>query len=154
MKSFFLSIGITAVAMLASTVYAAGTETSAATNIEDKDFAIGKMAIQNKQWNAAIDAFKKVVAKDANNADAHNYLGYAYRSSNKLDDAFKHYNTALKLNPNHVGAHEYIGVAYLKVNQPEKAKEHLAKLEKICGTKCEEYEDLSKAIAGYKPPVK
>jgi len=95
-----------------------------------------------------------VVADNADNADAHNYLGYAYRWTNKMDDSFKHYNIALKLSPNHRGAHEYIGVAYLKVNQPEKAKEHLAKLEKICGKKCEEYEDLAKALAAYQPAKK
>jgi tetratricopeptide (TPR) repeat protein len=71
-----------------------------------------------------------------------------------MDESFKHYNIALKLDPNHLGAHEYIGVAYLKINQPEKAKEHLAKLEKLCGKKCEEYADLEKALANYKPVKK
>ena len=63
-----------------------------------------------------------------------------------MDASFKRNHTALKLDPDHNGAHEYIGVAYLKVNQPEKAKEHLAKMETICGKKCEEYEDLARAI--------
>ena len=98
-----------------------------------------------------IPASKKVVAADPESADAHNYLGYAYRWTGKMDDSFKHYNIALKLSPNHRGAHEYIGMAYLKVHQPEKAKEHLARLEKICGKKCEEYDDLAKAIASYTP---
>jgi tetratricopeptide (TPR) repeat protein len=133
--------------------WAAETETAPKANAEDKDFVAGKSAVQAKKWNDAIEAFKKVVARDPTNADAHNYLGYAYRWTNKMDDSFKHYNLALKLNPNHVGAHEYIGVAYLKVDQLDKAKEHLAKLEKICGKKCEEYEDLAKAIAAYKPPA-
>lgn len=79
----------------------------------------------------------------------HNYLGYAVRCTGKMDASFKHFHTALKLDPDHNGAHEYIRVAYLKVNQPEKAKEHLAKLETICGKKCEEYEDLARAISAY-----
>ena len=66
-----------------------------------------------------------------------------------MDASFKHYHTALKLDPDHKGAHEYIGVAHLKVNQPEKTKEHLAKRETICGKKCEEYEDLARAISAY-----
>ena len=131
--------------------HSAGFETTAPANVEDKNFVAGKKAIDAKKWNEAIESFKKVVATDANNADAHNFLGYAYRWTNKMDDSFKHYNIALKLDPNHRGAHEYIGVAYLKVNQSEKAKEHLAKLEKLCGKKCEEYEDLAKALAAYKP---
>ena len=46
--------------------------------------------------------------------------------------------------------HEYIGIAYLKTDQVAKAEEHLARLEQICGAKCEQYEDLSRAIAAYK----
>lgn len=139
---------------LVSQALAAGFDTTPATNAEDKNFEKGKKAIDAKKWNDAIEAFKKVVAENADNADAHNYLGYAYRWTNKMDESFKHYNIALKLSPNHRGAHEYIGVAYLKVNQPEKAKEHLARLEKICGKKCEEYEDLAKALAAYQPAKK
>ena len=130
---------------------AAPIDTTPEANAEDKNFEVGKKAIATKKWNDAIDAFKKVVAADSESADAHNYLGYAYRWTGKMDDSFKHYNIALKLSPNHRGAHEYIGMAYLKVHQPEKAKEHLARLEKICGKKCEEYDDLAKAIAGYTP---
>jgi tetratricopeptide (TPR) repeat protein len=133
---------------------AAGIDTTPAINADDKNFEKGKKAIEAKTWNDAIEAFKKVIADNADNADAHNYLGYAYRWTNRMDESFKHYNIALKLSPNHRGAHEYIGVAYLKVNQPEKAKEHLAKLEKICGKKCEEYEDLAKALAAYQPAKK
>ncbi len=140
-----LSLATAGVGMVADTYY----DTTPTINAEDKNFEAGKKAIAAKQWNAAIEAFKKVVAIDPDRADAHNYLGYAYRWVNKLDESFKHYNIALKLSPNHRGAHEYIGVAYLKVNQPDKAKEHLAKLEKICGKKCKEYDDLAKAIASY-----
>lgn len=54
----------------------------------------------------------------------------------------------------HRGAHEYIGEAYLMDNKPEEAKRHLAELEKICGNRtCEEYADLAKAIAEFKPPA-
>jgi tetratricopeptide (TPR) repeat protein len=137
-----------------SQAHAAGTDTTEITNVEDKNFVAGKKAIDAKRWTEAVELFNKVVAADANNADAHNYLGYSYRWLNKMDESFKHYNIALKLDPNHLGAHEYIGVAYLKINQPEKAKEHLAKLEKLCGKKCEEYADLEKALANYKPAKK
>ena len=137
-----------------SGVFAAGFDSTPAINAEDKNFEKGKKAIEAKTWNGAIEAFKKVIADNPDNADAHNYLAFAYRWTNQMDESFKHYNIALKLSPNHRGAHEYIGVAYLKVNQPEKAKEHLAKLEKICGKKCEEYEDLAKALAAYHPAKK
>lgn len=142
------AVGIAGVSLHA---VAAGTEETPAANAEDADFVAGKKSIKSKDWQAAIKSFTKVVSREPNNADAHNYLGYANRNLGKMDESFKEYNIALKLDPGHKGANEYIGIAYLKVNQPEKAKEHLARLEKICGKKCEEYEDLAKAIAAYQP---
>lgn len=149
MLRLFTIFVTSSVALIAGYAFAAGTEATPDVDVEDKNYVAGKKAIEAKNWSAAIASFKKVVAVDASNADAHNYLGYAYRWTNKMEDSFKHYGIALKLDPNHRGAHEYVGQAYLKVGQPEKAKEHLAKLEKICGLKCEEYQDLAKAVAGY-----
>ena len=146
-----LALLLGGVAGISQTALAAGTEETPAANAEDADFVAGKKSVKSKDWEAAIKSFTKVVSREPDNADAHNYLGYASRNLGKMEESFKHYNTALKLDPKHKGAHEYIGVAYLKVNQPDKAKEHLASLEKICGKKCEEYEDLAKAIAAYQP---
>jgi len=44
---------------------------------------------------------RAVASRDPNNADAQNYLGYAWRKSGNLDLAFKHYNEALRLDPKH-----------------------------------------------------
>ena len=110
--------------------------------------------ITEKNWRDAISELRIAVRDEPKNADAHNLLAYSFRKQAKpdLDKAFEHYKIALKLNPKHLGAHEYIGEAYLMAHKPDEAKKHLAELEKICGNKtCEEYEDLAKAIAAYKP---
>jgi len=117
---------------------------------EDADYATGKRAVEAKNWRAALDAFNKVVATDPGNANAHNFLGYAYRKSGKLDLAFKHYEEALRLDPKHRGAHEYLGEAYLMVNNLAKAEEHLKVLDRLCLFGCEEYSDLKKAVAEYR----
>jgi Flp pilus assembly protein TadD len=88
--------------------------------------------------------------RDTRNADIQNYLGYAHRQLGQMDLAFTHYQRALQLNPRHRGAHEYVGEAYLLVGNLAKAEEHLAALERICLIPCEEYEDLKKAITGYR----
>jgi Flp pilus assembly protein TadD len=139
---------VLAFALPPAMVHAAGTETT--DNTSNADFTAGKSAIEQKNWGAAIDAFNKVVARDWKNADAHNYLGYAYRWSGRMDESFKHYAQALRLEPQHRGANEYIGVAYLKVGNAAKAEEHLVRLESICGKNCDEYKDLAVAIADYK----
>jgi tetratricopeptide (TPR) repeat protein len=132
-------------------VRGADTESKPEANLGNADFAVGKKAIEAKDWNAAAAAFEKVVKRDPKNADAYNLLGYSDRWLGKMDESFAAYGRALAIEPNHRGAHEYIGVAYLKVKQPAKAEEHLARLEKICGKNCEEYKDLAKAVAEYKP---
>jgi len=116
----------------------------------DPDYATGKLAIEAKNWSAAIKSLSSAALRDTRNADIQNYLGYAYRNSGQMELAFKHYEHALQLNPRHRGAHEYVGEAYLIENNLTKAEEHLAALQKICLIPCEEYEDLKKKVDAYR----
>jgi Flp pilus assembly protein TadD len=111
------------------------------------DWEPGVEAIRAKEWTVAIAHFTAVVRNEPDNADAHNWLAYAYRNSRDLERAFEHYRIALRIDPKHRGAHEYIGEAYLAAGNKAKAREHLAILEKLCGKGCEEYRDLARAIA-------
>lgn len=111
------------------------------------DWEPGLEAIRAKEWSVAIDHMKAVVRNEPDNADAHNWLAFAYRNSRELKLAFEHYGIALRLNPSHRGAHEYIGEAYLAAGNKSKAREHLATLEKLCGGDCDEHRDLARAIA-------
>lgn len=140
---------VMALACILTHAVAKPVDTTPAVNKENPDFVAGKKAIERKDWKAAVESLSKAEKDLADNADLHNYLGYAYRHLGDLDQSFAHYREALRINPKHRGAHEYIGQAYLKANQPEKAAEHLAELEKICGKSCEEYRDLARAMANY-----
>jgi Flp pilus assembly protein TadD len=117
---------------------------------QDPDYEAGMKAISGRDYQAAVDNFKRAAARDPNNADMQNHLGYSYRKSGNLDMAFKHYNEALRLDPNHRGAHEYIGETWLLVNNLPKAEEHLARLDKLCLFPCEEFTELKQAIQKYK----
>jgi Flp pilus assembly protein TadD len=115
------------------------------------DHAVGRQAIEARDWNAAIASLTKAAQRDSRNADIQNLLGYAYRNSGQLEPAFNHYQRALQLDPRHLGAHEYIGEAYLMANNPAKAEEHLAALKRYCrSANCEEHADLSKKIDQYR----
>ena len=115
------------------------------------EHANGKKAIEDKDWNRAIQSLVAAAQRDGRNADIQNLLGYAYRNAGQLDAAFKHYQQALKLDPGHLGAHEYIGEAYLIANNPAKAAEHLALLKQHCRTAvCEEYDDLRTKLDQYR----
>ncbi|MDP3227629.1 MAG: tetratricopeptide repeat protein [Acidovorax sp.] len=132
------------------TARAADTPTTPVENARVDDFAVGKKAIDAKNWALAASSFSKVVAQNPKNADAYNLLGYSNRWLGKYDEAFAAYNKALALDPRHKGALEYSGVAYLKVGQKAQAEAQLAKLQAICA-QCEETTDLAKAIAAYRP---
>ena len=118
---------------------------------DDPNFQAGRKALESQDWKKAVDLFSKAVQTDPKNADAHNFLGYAYRKAGNVDSSFNHYNEALKLNPKHKHAHEYIGEAYLLTDNLPKAEAHLAELQKLCTPiPCEEYKELKRAVDNYK----
>ena len=140
---------VLALASVSPNLMANSVATTPAANKENADFVAGTKAIGRRDWKAAVESFTKAAQQMKGNADVQNNLGYAYRNLGDLDKSFMHYKEALRIDPKHRGAHEYIGEAYLKAKQPEKAAEHLVALEGICGTACEEYRDLSRAIENY-----
>lgn len=124
---------------------AGGPQTAA-----DPDYLAGEAAVKRKDWPRAIAHMSAVLLHDDRNADAWNYMGYAYRQMGDMDNSFKHYEKALQLNPRHRGAHEYLGEAYLQVGQLAQAEEHLKVLDKLCWLPCEQYSDLKEKILAYK----
>ena len=111
------------------------------------DYNLGADAILAKDWSTAVYHLSIVVRQEPTNADAQNLLGYAYRNQKKYDLALQHYDEALRLDPSHKGALEYAGEAYVLMGDKAKAQQNLAKLERICGKSCEQYQDLARAIA-------
>ena len=112
-----------------------------------------RAAIDKQDWAGARARLTDALAEDPASADVHNLLGYVYRKQPERDlaKAFVHYRLALGFDPRHRGAHEYIGEAYLQDDRLADAMRHLEALETICGNRtCEEYADLSAAIARYR----
>jgi tetratricopeptide (TPR) repeat protein len=142
---------LAAPALLAPPVLAAGgSDPAPAAKPADPNFTEGKKAIDAKDWARAIPLFQQVVAKDAQNADAWNWLGYAWRNQGDYPQSFAAYEKALSIDPRHRGAHEYIGEAYLKTGNLAKAEEHLKRLDSLCTFGCPEYRELKARIADFK----
>lgn len=102
--------------------------------------------IEDKQYQAAIYDLKKIVAKDADNADAYNLLGFTHRKLKQYEVAEEYYQKALALDPKHKGALEYLGELYVETNRMDKANEMLTRLDKACFFGCDEYSTLKKMI--------
>jgi len=154
------ALAVALATLIAGTAQAAGGGggggggTTAAPDVTH-DLMAAQLLIDRQDWRGAIAELERARRKDDRNADVHNLLGYSLRKSGRLQDAFAEYDTALRLDPKHLGAHEYVGEAWLMAHRPDKAREHLAALARLCGSKCEQYEDLAKAVAAYDagPPV-
>ena len=123
---------------------------------ESANVAAGRKAIEASDFKTALGHLSKAVQEEPRNADAHSMLGYSYRKLGTFDKSMEHYQTALKIDANHRSAHEYLGELYLEMNQLDNAEKQLASLKKSCPFlgKCEEYDDLKKAIDAYKAKKK
>ncbi len=113
----------------------------------DGGYNEAERAVKAKQYEDAIKKLEAVVAKEPKNVDALNYLAYSHRELGRYDISMGYYQKALALNTNHRGANEYLGQLHLRMGNTKQAQAQLAKLQKLCGRGCEEYESLRSAIA-------
>jgi tetratricopeptide (TPR) repeat protein len=84
--------------------------------------------------------------KDPNTAEALNYRGYATRKMGKTDEGIGYYLKSVQLDPKYAKVREYLGEAYVIKGQINLATDQLNTIKSICGTTCEEYQDLHEAI--------
>ena len=120
---------------------------------EPKDPAMeqARAAIDRQDWAGAQKVLREAVARNPQDASAHNLYAYSMRKGPNpaMDLVFRHYNEALRIDPKMRAAHEYIGEAYLMSGNVPKAREHLAELDRLCTFGCVEYTTLKKELAVY-----
>ena len=80
-----------------------------------------------------IEYLQKFIAKNKNDAEAHNLLGIAYETIGNVKNAIEHFSTAIKLERNFYMAYFNRGRSYLKIDSIELAKKDFkfAKKDKI-----------------------
>ncbi len=138
-------------ALLAAAPAAAAPDSNpAASAPRNPDYAKAAELIEAGKFAEALPLLRKAEAREPDNPDVHNYLGYAHRKLKQYDAALTHYKTALRFSPRHREANEYLGELYLALGDLAKAEERLAVLDKACLFGCEEYTELKDAIAAYK----
>ena len=137
-------------ALLATRPAAAPDSNPEASAPRNPDYAKAAELIEAEKFAEALPLLRKAEAREPDNPDVHNYLGYAHRKLNRYDAALEHYKIAIRLSPKHREANEYLGELYLALGDLAKAEERLAVLDKACLFGCEEYTELKAAIAAYK----
>ncbi len=114
-------------------------------NISDEDRADYAYALAKEgRYEEALAMLDTV--KDQKNAEVLNYRGYATRKLGRTDEGISYYLQSVKLDPKYAKVREYLGEAYVIKGQVDLAKDQLATIQSICGTGCEEYQDLHEAI--------
>ena len=103
------------------------------------------MLAKAERYDEALDLLK--LMKNPNTPQALNYRGYATRKLGRVDEGIAYYLKSVKLDPRYAQVREYLGEAYVIKGDLARAKAQLRKIKAICGTECEEYEDLAKAIS-------
>ena len=99
-----------------------------------------------ERYQEAIDVLDTL--QDPNTARALNYRGYATRKLGRTEEGIRYYLASVALDPTYTQVREYLGEAYVTLGKYDLAQEQLATIGKLCGSaECEEYEDLSAAIA-------
>ena len=114
---------------------------------DDKQlYAQGRALALAGRYAEALDALTAV--RNQNDSMVLTMIGYAKRKSGSFDEGMAYYQRALAIDPKNVNTREYLGEAYAEKGRMDLAKAELTKVEALCGTECEQYQDLAKAIAG------
>ena len=97
-------------------------------------------------YDNALDSLNAI--RDKNDAMVLTMIGYSERKSGNYDVGLDYYAKALAIDPANVNTREYLGEAYAEKGKVDLAKAELVKIAAVCGTSCEQYQDLAEAIAG------
>jgi tetratricopeptide (TPR) repeat protein len=97
-------------------------------------------------YRDALETFAAIGNK--NDAMVLTMMGYATRKLGDADTGIALYHQALAIDPDNVNTHEYLGEGYLTQGRIDLAEVELNTLERLCGTACEQYQDLLKAMDG------
>lgn len=157
-RSALLAACFLAAAAAAPVLAAGGGGGGGDMNVESKpvdaDYRTAEKDIQLGKFDEAIGLLQRVLTRDARNADAYNYLGYANRKLGNRDAALNFYNKALEIDSRHLGANEYLGELYLEMGDLKKAEERLSRLDDLCLLGCAQYTQLKQAVKEYKARAK
>ena len=87
---------------------------------------------ENQDYNAALNLFTEVIARDQNNMVGHFYTGVSLQETGKYQNAIKEYETVIidKDNLFTEQAEWYIGLCYLQTNENKKAYKQFKKIAK------------------------
>jgi type IV pilus assembly protein PilF len=82
---------------------------------------LGYVQFERGETQQALDSAEQAVAKDKNNAEAHNFLGLIYMSQSQYDKATEQLRDAVRINPYFTDAHNQLGICYREMKDYDKS---------------------------------
>ena len=79
---------------------------------------------RNEDYRSQVSIWSDTVAKQPENARAHNNLGNALAADGRLPEAIGHLDQALRLKPNYAEAHNNLGLALVRLGRLQEAMAH------------------------------
>ena len=114
-------------------------------SLSDEDLArAGHQLARDGHYQEAIKVLEMV--SNENDPIVLTYLGYSHRMLGAIDLGISLYEKALDIDPENVDTREYLGEGYVSKGELDLAWLELSEIEKRCGTTCEEYRALDKAL--------
>ncbi|WP_198024098.1 tetratricopeptide repeat protein [Sphingorhabdus lutea] len=108
-----------------------------------------KVAIDDQNWQLAIDNLETALALHPRNANAYNMLAQIMEKQGLLGKSIRYYRESLDIDPNGQEALIGQGLVYVKRGAVERAKDNLSRYEFLCRKKCDAKEKLNLAINTY-----
>ena len=145
----FLIVSISAVFavnLVISTDFRAAPGAEAATQASSRLVEKGITELESQNFATAIRLFEQAATANPKNARAFSYLGRSYDVVGNKIRAYKYYGIALDIDPNDVMALSWSGQVDVLGDNFSLADKKLARLERVCGPTCLEYQDLKNAI--------
>ncbi len=106
----------------------------------DYAFALAKA----ERFDEALEVLNMV--RNPDTPKALNYRGYITRKLGRTEEGIGYYLKSVAMDPQYAQVREYLGEAYVIQGKLDLAREQLQVIETLCGTECEEYQDLAEAI--------
>ena len=94
-------------------------------------FYLGTCYRLDERWEASVEAFRKVVAINDDQADAHNELSVALGQTGRKEDALHHARRAHELRPDDAGIISNLGLALMELNHFDEARHHFSRAHKL-----------------------
>jgi tetratricopeptide (TPR) repeat protein len=118
-RSLFLTTCVI-IALLSSLEFPAAAQLSSSQSSYEDALAL----IRGQQIEPGIALLRKILEQSPNDIKAHNLLGIALTTAEKIDEANTHFLKAIELNPRFYPALKNLAINEMKLNRTEEARAH------------------------------